>query len=73
MRAFPTAEEFLDVGCVHDCSCPTADIRMPGMPGLDLQARLNDDRLRMPIFITAHGDQRVRKRARGGGGGGVFL
>ena len=48
VRAFLTAEEFLDVGCVHDCSCPTADIRMPGMPGLDLQARLNDDRLRMP-------------------------
>jgi two-component system, LuxR family, response regulator FixJ len=36
---------------------------MPGMPGLDLQARFNGDRLWVPIFITAHGDQRVRMRA----------
>jgi FixJ family two-component response regulator len=63
VRAFLSAEEFLDSGRVHDCSCPTADIRMPGLSGLDLQARLNGDRHRVPIFITAHGDQRVRMRA----------
>jgi FixJ family two-component response regulator len=45
VRAFPSAEEFLDFARVHDCSCPTADIRMPGMSGLHLQARLNGDRL----------------------------
>jgi FixJ family two-component response regulator len=60
VRAFPSAEEFLDFGRVPDCSCPTADIHMPGF---DLQARLNGDRLRVPIFITAHGDQQVRMRA----------
>jgi DNA-binding response OmpR family regulator len=36
---------------------------MPFSLRLDLQARLNDDRFRVPIFITAHGDQRVRMRA----------
>jgi FixJ family two-component response regulator len=63
VRAFPSAEEVIDFGRVHDCSCPTADIRMPACR--QLQTRLNSDRLRVPIFITviARGDQRVRMRA----------
>ena len=37
---------------------------MPGMSGLDLQARLKADRFNTPIiFITAHGDARVRLQA----------
>jgi len=34
------------------------------MSGLELQAKLNADRCRIPIiFITAHGDQRMRMQA----------
>jgi FixJ family two-component response regulator len=34
------------------------------MSGLDLQARLNADQIRIPIiFITAHGDARMRMQA----------
>jgi FixJ family two-component response regulator len=37
---------------------------MPGMSGLDLQSRLNAERLAVPIiFITAHGDERMRMQA----------
>jgi FixJ family two-component response regulator len=37
---------------------------MPGMSGLELQARLKMDRCRIPIiFITAHGDAKMRIQA----------
>jgi len=63
-RAFASAEEFLDSNELHHVSCLITDIRMPGMSGLDLQARLNADAIRIPIiFITAHGDERVRMQA----------
>ena len=41
-----------------------ADIRMPGMSGLELQVKLNAERCRIPtIFITAHGDTKMRLQA----------
>ena len=40
------------------------DIRMPGMSGLELQAKLNSERCKIPIiFITAHGDEKLRMQA----------
>jgi FixJ family two-component response regulator len=63
-RAFASAEEFLESGHQHDTACLIADIRMSGMSGLELQAKLNAERLRIPtIFITAHGDERMRMQA----------
>ena len=63
-RAFASAEEFLDSGHQHEAACLIADIRMPGMSGLELQAKLNADRCRIPtIFITAHGDAKMRLQA----------
>jgi FixJ family two-component response regulator len=63
-RAFASAEEFLNSGQQHHTACLIADIRMPGMSGLDLQAALNAERIRIPtIFITAHGDARMRMQA----------
>jgi FixJ family two-component response regulator len=62
--AFASAEEFLNSGQQHQTACLIADIRMPGMSGLDLQARLNSERCRIPtIFITAHGDAKMRLQA----------
>ena len=64
VRTFASAEEFLDSGQQHHAACLIADIRMPGMSGLDLQSRLNADQIRVPIiFITAHGDERLRMQA----------
>jgi FixJ family two-component response regulator len=63
-HVFASAEEFLSSGHQHDTACLIADIRMPGMSGLDLQARLNAEQIRIPtIFITAHGDASMRKQA----------
>ena len=63
-RAFASAEEFLNSGQQHLVGCLVADIRMPGMSGLELQARLNADQCRIPtIFITAHGDEKMRMQA----------
>jgi len=63
-QAFASAEEFLDSGAQHLSSCLIADIRMPGMSGLDLQARLNAEHIRIPIiFMTAHSDARIRMQA----------
>src|SRR5882672_5184412 len=63
-RAFASAEEFLTSGQQHETACLIADIRMPGMSGLELQAKLNAEHCRIPtIFITAHGDARMRMQA----------
>ena len=61
---FGSAEEFLESGDRHKAACLIADIRMPGMSGLELQARLNAEHYRIPIiFITAHGDAKMRIQA----------
>jgi len=63
-RAFASGEEFLGSGAQHQSSCLIADIRMPDMSGLDLQARLNAEQVRIPIiFITAHADEGTRVQA----------
>src|SRR5271156_1496401 len=63
-RAFASAEEFLESGEQHRTACLIADISMPGMSGLELQAKLNAEHCRIPIiFITAHGDAKMRMHA----------
>jgi FixJ family two-component response regulator len=63
-QAFASAEEFLNSGQHRQTACLITDIRMPGMSGLELQARLNAEHCRIPtIFITAHGDTKMRMQA----------
>ena len=63
-RTFSSAEEFLESGQLCETGCLITDIRMPGMSGLELQARLVEEGWRMPIiFVTAHGDSRMQTRA----------
>ena len=63
-HAFASAEEFLSSGQQHKIGCLIADIRMPGISGLELQAKLNSENCRIPtIFITAHGDEKMRLQA----------
>jgi FixJ family two-component response regulator len=58
---FGSAEQFLDYEAQNKAACLIADIRMPGMSGLELQAKLKAERCRIPIiFITAHGDAEMR-------------
>jgi FixJ family two-component response regulator len=54
---FDSAEQFLDSRARHQASCLIADIAMPGMSGIELQARLKMEECGIPIiFITARGD-----------------
>jgi FixJ family two-component response regulator len=63
-RSFCSAEEFLESGQLCETACLISDIRMPGMSGLELQARLVEEGWRIPIiFVTAHGDSRMQTRA----------
>jgi FixJ family two-component response regulator len=64
VSSFASAEEFLNCGQLEDAGCVIADIRMPGMSGLDLQSQLNAEGSPIPIiFLTAHGDENMRIRA----------
>ena len=64
VRSFASAEDFLKSGQQQETGCLIADIQMPGMSGLDLQAKLNAERCPIPIiFITAHGDEEMRLQA----------
>jgi FixJ family two-component response regulator len=54
---FDSAEQFLDSGARHKAACLIADVRMQGMSGIELQAKLKTERCRIPIiFITGRGD-----------------
>ena len=63
-QCFGSAEEFLESGLHRQAACLIADILMPKMSGLQLQARLKDEECDIPIiFITAYGDARMRIQA----------
>src|ERR1700690_985477 len=63
-RSFGSAEDFLESDLHTRAGCLIVDIRMPKMSGLQLQARLKEEGCNIPIiFITAHGDARMRIRA----------
>src|SRR3984885_265174 len=54
---FDSAEQFLDSRARHQASCLIADVCMPGMSGIELQARLKLEQCGIPIlFIPARGD-----------------
>jgi FixJ family two-component response regulator len=63
-QAFASAEEFLKSGELQHTACLIADIRLPGISGLELQQRLNAEQVTIPVMlITAHGDDAVRTQA----------
>src|SRR6201987_5662100 len=63
-RCFGAAEEFLESDLHRKAACLIVDVRMPKMSGIELQARLKEEECNVPIiFITAHGDARMRIQA----------
>jgi len=73
VATFASAEEFLKSERVDDTSCLIADVRMPGLSGIDLQRRLIARGVRMPtIFITAFPEEGTRRRAMTGGAVGYL-
>ena len=57
VEVFASGDEFLSGWRVDLRGCIVADIRMPGMSGLEMQQTLQSRGCRLPvIFITGHGD-----------------
>jgi FixJ family two-component response regulator len=61
---FDSAESFLQSRNVRATRCLVADMRMPGMTGLELHGHLAASGTPIPtVLITAYPDERVRSRA----------
>lgn len=68
VKAFATAEEFLEEYVPEETACLILDIRMPGKSGLELQEHLNSVKSKVPVvFVSGHGDVPVSVRAIKGG------
>src|SRR6476619_3816737 len=60
---FRSGEEFLNSPYLSETACLIADVRMPGMTGLELQERLIAAHSSIPVvFISAHDDNEARAR-----------
>jgi len=63
-EAFASAQEFLRRRRPDGPACLVLDVRLPGPSGLDLQKRMAESGLEIPIvFITGHGDVPMSVRA----------
>jgi RNA polymerase sigma factor (sigma-70 family) len=63
-ESFASAQEFLRREPPQGPACVVLDVRMPGLSGLDLQQKLADADLAMPvIFMTGHGTVPMSVRA----------
>jgi len=57
VHGFTSVETFLDAGRTDEPSCLVLDVAMPELSGLDLQQRLAQDGILLPIvFLTGRGD-----------------
>ncbi len=64
-ETFGSAEEFLESQKPNKNSCIIIDIRMPGLTGFDLQRKLKDQGIKIPVIvISASDDAQVREQAR---------
>jgi len=64
VQGFSSAEEFLKCARPDTDSCLVLDVRLRGISGLDVQRKLADCGISIPIiFITGHGDIQMSVRA----------
>lgn len=68
VEAFPSARDYLENPQIDAPGCLVADVRLPGMSGLDLQREVAGAAVPRPIvFITGHGDIPMAVQAIKGG------
>ncbi len=63
-QRFASAEEFIEAWNPATAGCLILDARLPGMSGIELQARLVESGINVPIIVmTAHGDVPMARKA----------
>ena len=68
IQSYSSADEFLAAVDPNQPGCLVADVRMPGMSGLELQRELTARNIDLPvIIITGHSDRQMAQRARNAG------
>lgn len=67
-RGFPDAASFLSSPVRDEARCLIADVRLPGIGGLELHRRLASVRASLPtILVTAYPDETTRQAATASG------
>jgi FixJ family two-component response regulator len=67
-RTFASADSFLQSSSVAETRCLILDVQMPKMSGLELQDRLSQTGVDIPIiFVTAYPNEAIKARALGAG------
>lgn len=73
VRAFESAEDFIQSDSIADTACLITDLNMPGLSGLDLQSHLRQQGHRTPvIFVTAFPSDKHREQALADGAAGFL-
>ena len=72
-RTFSSVDEFIEADVGGKRACVVADIRIPGVSGLELPGRIRAKHKDIPvIFITAFDTPEIRAEARRVGAAGYF-
>ena len=73
VQAFERAEDLLKCMRREDRACLIADIKMKGLDGLELQQKLAESAIKIPvIFLTALDSNETRQQAKQAGAVGYF-
>jgi FixJ family two-component response regulator len=65
VKTFSSPADFLDEPLIERKSCIIIDIRMPGITGFDLQARLTTRKITTPVIVvSASDDAQARETAK---------
>jgi FixJ family two-component response regulator len=63
-KSYSSAEEFFDAMHPGMAGCLVLDVRLPRMNGLELQSKLTESGIAIPVIImTAHGDMAMVRKA----------
>jgi len=65
VETFSCPDEFLACSIQHQNACILLDIRMPGATGFDLQQKLSQSQISLPVIVvSASDDIQIRETAR---------
>ena len=63
-KSYKSGASFLDDYNSEESGCLLTDVRMPGMSGIELQQKLNENSVKIPVVImTGHGDVQMAVQA----------